>query len=46
MIIWGMPADPPDETKYYIGGCTMDEGRPDYKCITCDWEGQKSQKQR
>jgi hypothetical protein len=34
-----MPAGPPDESKYYIGGCLMDDQMPDYKCIACGWEG-------
>jgi hypothetical protein len=34
-----MPAGPPDESKYYIGGCLMDDQMPDYKCIVCGWEG-------
>jgi len=41
IIIWGMPAGPPDESKYYIGGCLVDDQMPDYKCITCGWEGFK-----
>jgi hypothetical protein len=40
-ILWGMPSDWPDESKYYIGGCLMSENAPDYKCITCGWEGFK-----
>jgi hypothetical protein len=39
-----MPAGPPDESKYYIGGCLMDDQMPDYKCISCGWEGFKGLK--
>jgi Zn ribbon nucleic-acid-binding protein len=39
IIIWGMPAGEPDKSKYYIGGCLMDDQNPDYKCIKCGWEG-------
>ena len=38
-IIWGMPSEEPDESKHYIGGCLIDDQMPDYKCITCGWEG-------
>lgn len=38
-IIWGMPSVEPDESKYYIGGCLIDDQMPDYKCIVCGWEG-------
>jgi hypothetical protein len=30
---------PVDESKYYIGGCLVEGNEPDYKCITCNWEG-------
>ncbi len=39
LIIWGMPADEPDESKYFVGGCLVEDAMPDYKCITCGWEG-------
>jgi hypothetical protein len=41
-----MPEGIPDESKYYIGGCLVDDGMPDYKCIRCDWEGLKRKKIR
>ena len=40
-IIWGMPAGIPDETKFYIGGCTSEDFSVKYKCIRCGWEGKK-----
>jgi hypothetical protein len=39
IIIWGMPKEEPDESEYFIGGCLADNGMPDYRCITCGWEG-------
>ena len=33
--IYGMPAYPLDEEKYFIAGCTKDG--PKYICIICDW---------
>jgi hypothetical protein len=41
-----MPEGIPDESKYYIGGCLVDDGMPDYKCIRCGWEGLKRKKIR
>jgi len=40
-IIWGMPAGIPDESKYYIGGCTSKDFSVKYKCIECGWEGKR-----
>ena len=40
-IIWGMPAGIPDESKYYVGGCTSEDFSVKYKCIECGWEGKK-----
>jgi hypothetical protein len=40
-----MPSEQPDESKYYIGGCLIDGGMPDYKCISCGWEGFARKKQ-
>ncbi|WP_313811399.1 hypothetical protein [Glutamicibacter sp.] len=35
--IWGMPAFPPDEDEYVIGGCCIpDEGMPEYSCRECE----------
>jgi hypothetical protein len=39
VILWGMPLDEPDESKYWIGGCLVNEGMPEYKCTDCGWEG-------
>ena len=35
-IIYGMPLGPPDESKYVLGGCVIDEIAPRYRCIKCD----------
>lgn len=40
-IIWGMPDGKPDESKFYIGGCTSKDFSVKYKCIRCGWEGKK-----
>ena len=37
-ILYGLPAEPVDESKYVIGGCCVWEGMPLYKCIECNWE--------
>jgi hypothetical protein len=39
-ILYGEPASPIDEGKYIIGGAMMEEGSPDYRCLTCGWEQQ------
>lgn len=34
--IWGMPAFPPDEDEYVVGGCCLpNEGMPEYSCREC-----------
>jgi hypothetical protein len=35
-IIDGMPLGPPDESKYVLGGCVIDEIAPRHRCIKCD----------
>lgn len=40
-ILWGMPAGEPDESKFYLGGCTSEDFSVKYKCIRCGWEGKK-----
>ena len=34
-FIYGMPSEEPDATKYVLGGCTISDDMPDYRCITC-----------
>jgi len=37
-VIYGMPSDAPDLTKYAIGGCCISEEMPEFKCLKCEWE--------
>ena len=46
IIIWGMPKEEPDESKYFIGGCLADDDFPDYKCLNCSTEFFQSKKER
>ena len=39
-IIYGLPAEPVDETKYAIGGCCISDNDPTIRCIECGWEGE------
>ncbi len=39
-ILYGMPAEEPDSTKYILGGCCMEPNSPDFKCLKCGWEHQ------
>ena len=38
-ILYGMPAEPIDETKYEIGGCVISPFQPTWACIECSWRG-------
>jgi hypothetical protein len=38
-ILYGLPAVPPDESKYLIGGCCVDENSPEVGCVECGWQG-------
>ena len=38
-IIYGMPAEPLDEERFYVGGCCVSPLSPTWKCIECGWEG-------
>ena len=38
-ILWGMPNEEPDPSKYVTGGCCVPMFTPDYACIECDWTG-------
>jgi hypothetical protein len=37
LILWGIPSEEPDESKYYIGGCLIEGEMPKYKCVKCGW---------
>ena len=39
-IIYGLPAEPVDETKYAVGGCCISDNDPTLRCIECGWEGE------
>ena len=39
-IIYGLPAEPIDETKYAVCGCCISENDPTLRCIECGWEGE------
>jgi hypothetical protein len=36
IIVYGMPLNPVDKSKYVLGGCVVDEDRPRFYCINCD----------
>jgi len=40
-FIYGMPSEAPDESKYVLGGCTISDDMPDYKCINCATDSYK-----
>ena len=39
-IIYGLPAEPVDKTKYELGGCCISDNDPTLRCIECGWEGE------
>ena len=41
-ILYGMPAEEPDSSKYIIGGCLFTGNDPKWACINCGWEGHGS----
>jgi len=38
-ILYGMPEFPVDETKHYVGGCTIIPHAPNWLCLECGWAG-------
>ena len=34
-FIYGMPSEEPDASKYVLGGCSISDEMPDYRCINC-----------
>lgn len=34
-FVYGEPIEEPDPTKYIVGGCSISEDAPDYRCILC-----------
>ena len=39
-IIYGLPVEPIDETKFAVGGCFISDKDPSLRCIECGWEGE------
>ncbi len=39
-VLYGMPADEPDSSKYVLGGCCISPDSPDFVCLQCGWEHQ------
>jgi hypothetical protein len=37
-IIYGLSAEPLDESKYLIGGCCITGNDPTHECIECGWQ--------
>jgi hypothetical protein len=42
-ILYGLPMEEPDDSKYVLGGCCPPEIEPDVQCGTCGWQGISSQ---
>lgn len=38
-ILYGMPAEPVDESKYFVSGCCVSPNQPIWACIDCGWRG-------
>jgi hypothetical protein len=38
-VIYGMPEEPMDESKFLTGGCCVSERDPTLICVECTWEG-------
>jgi len=38
-IIYGLPAEPVDDSKYIIGGCCISYFDPSHNCLICGWQG-------
>ena len=41
-VIYGLPSGPPDEGASVLGGCTVFGNDRDVRCISCGWEGWKT----
>lgn len=37
-IIYGLPAEPVDKSKYAIGGCCISDSDPTHLCRNCSWQ--------
>ena len=38
-ILYGLPVEPVDESKYVIGGCLVSGHDPIWACVDCGWRG-------
>lgn len=38
-ILYGLPDEPIDDTKYEIGGCIISPFQPTWACVDCGWRG-------
>ena len=40
-ILYGMPSEDYNQTKYILGGCCITDNDPEIQCTNCDWTGMK-----
>ena len=40
-ILYGMPSEDYNQTKYVLGGCCITDNDPEIQCTNCDWAGMK-----
>jgi hypothetical protein len=40
-ILYGMPSEDYNQTKYVLGGCCITDNEPEIQCTNCDWTGMK-----
>lgn len=40
-ILYGMPFEDYNQTKYVLGGCCITDNDPEIQCTNCDWTGMK-----
>ena len=38
-VLFGLPSELPDESKYVLGGCCPPDVETDIQCVKCGWEG-------
>ena len=37
-ILYGLPSEEPDPTKYVTGGCLIGDDDPVWACVECGWQ--------
>lgn len=42
-ILWGMPSNDVDLSRFIIGGCLIDENESEVGCEQCNWVGLKKE---